>query len=104
MTLLRRARGLVDGGPPLVLVGLFGVLGFLLVTASSSATAVKRAEQPRRTQLAALIQQRPSVSKRKPSKPPLVAAAQTLLLESLPLSKSTSKTRQWRSGWPVSVT
>lgn len=58
MNRLRRARALVEGGPPLVLVGLFGVLGFLLVTASSSATAVRRAEAPRRSQLAELIERR----------------------------------------------
>jgi uncharacterized protein YlxW (UPF0749 family) len=56
----RRARAALDGGPPLVLVALFGVLGFLVVTAASSVTAAKRTEQPRRTQLAALIQQRRS--------------------------------------------
>lgn len=41
-----------------MLVGLFGLLGFLLVTATSSVTAVRRVEAPRRSQLAALIQQR----------------------------------------------
>lgn len=55
---MRRFRARIDGGPPLVLVSLFGVLGFLLVTAGSSVTATKRAAAPRRTQLAALIQQR----------------------------------------------
>jgi uncharacterized protein YlxW (UPF0749 family) len=60
MNLLARARGTLDGGPPLVLVALFGVLGFLVVTAASSVTAAKRTEQPRRAQLAALIQQRRS--------------------------------------------
>jgi uncharacterized protein YlxW (UPF0749 family) len=48
----------MTGGPPPALVALFGVLGFLLVTAASSATAVRRAEAPRRAQLAALIEQR----------------------------------------------
>jgi uncharacterized protein YlxW (UPF0749 family) len=53
-----RARARLDGGPPLVLVALFGVLGFLLVTASSATTAVRRVEAPRRAQLASLIEQR----------------------------------------------
>ena len=60
MSLAGRARRTIAAGPPLVLVGLFGLLGFLVVTASSSATAVKRAEAPRRTQLAEIISQRRS--------------------------------------------
>lgn len=42
----------------MVLVAVFGLLGFLLVTAASSTTAVRRAEAPRRTRLAELIQAR----------------------------------------------
>lgn len=44
--------------PPLTLVAVTGVLGFLLVTASSAATEARRAAEPRRARLVELIQAR----------------------------------------------
>lgn len=58
MTAARRdlsLPGLIRGGPPVTLVALFGLLGFLLVTAGSSVTAARRVAEPQRARLAALI-------------------------------------------------
>ena len=47
--------------PSLVLAGACAVLGFLLVTAASSATEARRAEQPRKDELIDLIESRRSL-------------------------------------------
>ena len=60
MSIGGRLRSAVAPGPPPVLVGLFGLLGFLVVTAASSTTAIRRAEAPRRARLAEVISQRRS--------------------------------------------